>query len=74
MRTEAKPTAGDATTITKAEERHQRYEEQRQDRMTETETLSVTQWLQQYGWNHPSSQAQQTLQEEEPVAQCRFSI
>ena len=57
----------------KAEDRHQRYEERRDDRITETETLSLQQWLNLYGRRKPSVMGTaQTL--EESVAESRFYI
>lgn len=57
----------------KAEDRHQRYEERRQDRITDTDTLSVTEWLQLYGRRKPSVLGT-ALTLEESVALSRFSI
>ena len=57
----------------KAEDRHQRYEERRNDRITETTTLSTKEWLAQYGRRKPSMVGSaQTL--EESVAESRFYI
>jgi methionine-S-sulfoxide reductase len=62
-----------SVTFWKAEDRHQRYEENRKDRIIETETLSTTAWLDQYGRRKPSIVGSaQTL--EESVAQSRFYI
>ena len=56
-----------------AEDRHQRYEERRDDRITEIDTLSTVEWLKQYGRRKPSVMGSaQTL--EESVADSRFYI